>query len=139
MEQLVFDKQRRKSSGYITLVSVLIIGAIGVTLTTAVILAGVSTSQTSFTLEQGKEARALADACAEEALQQIRDNASYTGSSGLTYSNGTCTYSVVSTGGENRTIEAEGLVGTIRRRAELTIDTISPQINIVTWQEVADF
>ena len=135
MEQRAYDKQR----GYATLVSILVIGAIGVSITTAMILTGVSTSDSSFVLEQGKEARALVDACAEEALQQIRSNTGYAGSGNLTYSNGSCSYEVVSTGGENRSVEAEGTVGTIVRRVAVEVDAVSPLINIASWQEVADF
>mgnify|MGYP001616035106 CR=1 FL=1 len=137
MEQLVYDKNYQK--GYIALITVLVTGAVGVAITVSLLLLGLGSSRTSFSLEQSNQAKALANACAEEALQQIRDSTPFTGTGNLTLGQGSCSYTVTSGGSQNRTITSTGTVGTIIRKVKITIDKITPSINVTSWQEVADF
>lgn len=125
-----------EESGYITLISVLVVGAVGVAISLSLILLGVSSSRTSFAVEQSNQSKALANACTEEALQQIRDATAFTGSGNLTFGQGTCSYIVTNTGGSNRTIDATGTVGTISRKVQVSITAISPLIVVSGWQEV---
>ena len=125
--------------GYIALITVLITGAIGVAIATSLLLLGLGSSRTSFALEQSNQAKALANACSEEALQQIRDSTPFTGTGSLTLGQGTCGYTVVNDGGENRTVTASGTVGTVVRKIKIIVNTINPAINLTSWQEVADF
>jgi len=129
-------KNRR---GYITLISVLVVGAVGVAIATALLMLGLTSSRTGFALVQSNQAKALANACAEEALQQIRDLTPYVGTDGLSIGSGTCTYTVTSQGGQNRTIASLGTVGTTLRKVEVILDQIYPHLVVVSWQEVADF
>jgi hypothetical protein len=126
-------------NGYVLLISVLIIGAVAVSIATALLVFGVGSSRTSLSIQQGVRARGLANACASEALQQIRDSTPFTGTSNLTLGQGTCSYTVTNTGGPNRTIISTGTVGTVVRKVKITITKINPQIVVATWQEVADF
>ncbi len=125
--------------GYIVLITVLVIGAVGMAIAVAVLWLGLGSSKSSFSLEQSSQAKALANACSEEALQQIRDSTSFTGTGNLSLGQGTCAYTVTNDGGQNRTITAIGLVGTVVRKVKITIDAINPNINVTSWQEVADF
>lgn len=125
--------------GYVTLLSVLVVGAIGTAVVTTLLLLGLSSSRTSFSYEQQEQAQGLADACTEDALQEIRDNTSYVGSGGFSAGQGSCTFTVTSQGGENRTIEATGTVDTVVRKVEVVISAINPTITISSWQNVADF
>ena len=126
-------------SGYIVLISVLVLASAGAAISIAVILLGLGSSRSSFAIEQSKAAAGLANACAEEALQQIREQTGFTGAGNLTLGNGTCAYNVSDLGGSSRRITASGTAGTIVRKASIDIDAINPQINVVSWQEVADF
>ena len=130
----IFAKQK----GYITLMSVLVMGAVGLSISVSLLLIGTGELANAFLREQSYQAKGLANACSEEALQQIRDNTSYTGTASLTLGQGTCTYTVTNTGGENRTIASSGTVGTIIRKVEVLVDAINPQINVISWQEVSD-
>lgn len=125
--------------GFIALITVLVTGAVGTAIAVSLLLLGLGSSRTSFALEQSNQAKALANACSEEALQQIRDSALFTGSNTFTFGQGTCSYTVTSQEGSNRTVTASGTVSTIIRKVKITIDQISPNINITAWQEVADF
>ncbi len=125
-------------SGYITLISVLVVGAVGVAVATSLILLGLGSSRTSFAVEQSGQAKALANACAEEALQQIRDSTPFTGSGSLTLGRGTCGYTVTSQGGQNRTITSSSTVNSVIRKVQVIISAITPAITVTSWQEVAD-
>lgn len=125
--------------GYIALITVLVVGAIGTAVAAAIILFGLATSRTSFARVQSNQAMALANACAEEALQQIRDSSPFTGSGNLTLGQGTCAYAVTNLGGQNRSITSSGAVGTVVRKVGILIDKVRPSISITSWQEVGDF
>lgn len=127
------------SKGYVTLITVLVIGVIGVAISISLLLLGLGSSRTSFALEQSNQAKALTNACTEEALQQIRDSTPFEGTRNLTLDQGTCTYTVTKLAGQNRTITATGTAGTIVRKASITLDKITPSINITSWQEVVDY
>ncbi len=126
-------------TGYITLLSILVVAAVGVAITTSLILLGLGSARTSFVVEQSNQTKALANACAEEAMQQIKNSTPFTGSGSLTLGQGTCSYTVTNTGGQNRTIIASGVVGAITRKISITINQISPAIVVTSWQEVADY
>ena len=100
---------------------------------------GLITSTSSFVFQQSFQARELAHSCAEEALEQIRESALFTGSGNLTFGAATCAYSVIDTGGETKRIEATGHVGEFLQMVRVEIIAINPQIQISSWREVASF
>lgn len=132
-------KSYKLQAGYVALITVLVTGAVGVAIAVSLLLLGLGSSRTSFALEQSNQAKALANACAEEALQQIHDSTPFEGSANITLGQGNCSYTVTKQTGQNRTITASGTVGSIVRKVKIIIDKITPNINIVSWQEVADF
>lgn len=127
----------RKPNGFITLISVLILGAVGVAIMSSLILLGLGSSRTSFAIEQSLQARGLADACGEEALNTIRGNTVYTGTTSVTLGNGTCSFTVTNTGGTTRSVTALGTVGAIIRHVTIVVATVNP-ITLTSWQEVAN-
>ena len=136
--KLRFSFLTRKESGYIALISVLVIGAIGLSVTIGILLIGMGVSRSSFVYRQSMQALGLADACAEEALQQIRSNTAFTGTSSLTLGSGTCSYTVASTGGSTNSITAFGTVGTVIRRVAISTSANTPRILISSWQETSN-
>ena len=123
--------------GFITLISVLLTSVVGLTIALSLLLLGLGSSKTSLALSQSNEAKSLANACAEEALQQIRTSTSYAGSGDLTLGQGICTYTVTGPS-VPKTITASGTVGTIIRRVSISVNAVNPRIVISSWQEVAD-
>lgn len=121
--------------GYIGLISVLFVGAVGTVIAVTVLLLGLATSRTSFALVQSAQARALADACAEEALQRIRDFVPFSGNGTLTLGSGSCNYTVTRLSGQNRTVSAAGFVGAMVRRVSVSVTQINPTVTAF-WQEV---
>ncbi len=76
-------------NGYSALISVLGIGAIATMVTVAVLSLGLASSRTSFVTGQSFQAMALADACIEEALEQIANSVPFTGNGTLSLGQGT--------------------------------------------------
>ncbi|MDP3962890.1 MAG: hypothetical protein Q8Q39_00105 [bacterium] len=134
MLQPVSDKK-----GFITLISVLVVSAVGLSIALSLLLLGLGSSQTSFALAQSMQARSLANACAEESLRRVKNSLSFSGTSSLTFFGGTCTYSVANIGAQSRTITISGAVGTIVRKVSISISQITPFINVVSWQEIDNF
>lgn len=120
---------------FVSLIGVLILGAVGLSISVYIILLSLSSSRSSFSLIQSGQARTLANACAESALEQIRETPTYTGTTSLTLNSGSCSYTVANTGGETRTVSVTATVSSVVRRLAITITAISPVITTGTWQE----
>lgn len=120
--------------GYITLISVLVLGAIGTAIAVAILLIGISTSQNAAIYRQSSIAEATATACVEEGLQKIRENTNFTGTGNLTFSPGTCTYTVSDQAGV-RTVVGVGVMNSTTRKATAIISAFNPMITLTSWQE----
>lgn len=136
MNSIFFHK--KQIDGYITLLAVLVVGAVGMAIATSLLLLGIGASRTSFAHEQSQQARALANACAEEGLEQIRLATAYTGTGNLTLGQGICSYTVTTTGGTTRTVIASGTVGTLVRKVSIVVTVLNPTITLSSWTEVAN-
>jgi hypothetical protein len=121
--------------GYVTLISMLVIGAVGLSVALSLILLGMGSARSSFALEQSNAAKGLANACAEEALQQIWNLDTFVGSGNLTLGLGNCTYTV-SSATVPKTITISATVGTIVRKISITLDQVRPYLHPLSWQEV---
>lgn len=124
---------------YLMLISVLIVSAIMTGIVVSITFWGTDQTRSALLGVQASQAKALANACAEQALQYIRSDVSYSGSGNLSLTGGTCSYTVINAGGANFTINATGTAGNAIRKIEILISQVNPQINITSWQEVADF
>lgn len=129
--------QPRRESGYIALLSVLILGAAAVAICLVLLTSGADSQRAGIVEQQSKQARALATACAEEALQQIHDNIAFAGSNTLSIGQGSCTYTVTVATGTTRTIVVSGTVGTVVRKNQVSVTIGASNITISTWQEIS--
>lgn len=123
------------NEGFITLVSVLVASAVGLSIALSLLLLGLGSSRTGLALSQSIQARGLANACAEEALRKTKNSLIFSGTSTLALSGGICTYAVTNTGGQTRTITTSGTVGTVVRKVSISISQITPFIVVASWQE----
>jgi len=123
------------NKGYVTLISILVLSAVGLSVVVSLVLLSVGSSRSSFILEQSNQAMFLANACAEEALMQIWNGDNFVGSGNLTLGQGTCTY-LISNASTPKTIAVSGTVGTVTRRISITIDSVNPYIHPSSWQEI---
>ncbi|MBI3495146.1 hypothetical protein HY065_00795 [Candidatus Berkelbacteria bacterium] len=130
---------RHSTSGFITMLSVLIASALGTVVAVSLLELGIGATKAAAAFGYSRQARSLGSACGEVALQKIADSQGYTGSDTIPLGAGSCTYTVSSDGGQNDTITASGTVGTTVRKIKITIDQIQPKIHVTSWQEVADY
>ncbi|MFH1253111.1 MAG: hypothetical protein V1664_02140 [Candidatus Uhrbacteria bacterium] len=134
MVQPVYDNQ-----GFIALIGVLVAGSIAVTVASAVLFFGSDFSRSALLIQQSYQAKALARACADSGLLQLHNNTSFSGTGSLTLGRGSCSYTVANLGGNNRRVQASGTIGNVVRKMEISINAVTPRLNVASWQEVADF
>jgi hypothetical protein len=138
--QAKMSLRSNKSSprGYIALLSVIALGAVGLAVTTSLLLTGLLSSRTNFTMQQKIQARMAATSCAEEALRQILDTEITSGTGTLMFETGSCTYTVTSTS-SSPLVQAQGVSGTAVSKINVILASSTPRIKLSSWQEVEDF
>ncbi len=133
-----------QQSGYITLITVIAIAAIGSLVGLLLLFSGVTSSKTSLSIQQSAQAKAGADGCAELALAAIQANIVLTTPSSANYTidatnKTTCTYTITGTS-PNYVIDAVGVADAsgknIKKRANITLNRVGPTLNIYSWQEI---
>lgn len=126
-----------KQQGYIALLAVIIVGAAATAIALVLLTTGTNTQRSSLAEQQSMQARQLAHACAEEALQIVHDTTAYTGTSSLAMGQGNCSYTVANTGAATRAITTTGTVGSVVRKVAVYVTISSSSISITSWQEVS--
>ncbi len=135
MQQLTNKKER----GFIVLISTLVVGAVAVAITASVILFGLSSSRTSFSLVNKIQSYWAGNGCIEEVLENVREDTGFAGSGHYAIGQGFCDYTIINTGGETREIRSEGVVNDTYTRIKVIVSDINPEILIGSWQEVDAF
>lgn len=122
------------------MLATLVVSAIGVAIATSVLLLGIGSSRSSFALEQSAQAKALANACSEHALNMLRLNDGYAGNENIVMGGQACFIETVGgTGPSNRTVRASATVGEVTRKVRVSGIDVSAAPSIVRWEEVADY
>ncbi|MDO8424635.1 MAG: hypothetical protein Q7S70_01700 [bacterium] len=126
-------------NGYIALISILIISAVLLITAVGSSLLSISEANIGLKKSQGSEVFYSATACAEEALQKIRESPSFSGSGNLAVGEGNCGYAVENLGDQNRLVTASGTIQNATGKIKIAIDQVLPNIHITSWQQSADF
>ncbi len=116
--------------------SVLVMGAIGVSVGLSLILLGIDAGRSNSALADSLRARGLADACAEHALNALRLSSSYAGDETIAFSLGTCSILPVQGAGAEKTIRVSGASGGATRKIEIVTSALQPNISIESWTEM---
>ncbi len=127
---------KKSQEGYIALISLLIIAAVTLVISTSLTIVSISEAQASLSFTEGIEARYMAESCTEEALLRLRDNSAYT-SGTLTIENDSCTINI--TGGNPYTITVTGSTSTVptyTKKIQIIAKKAGRSINIISWQEI---
>jgi hypothetical protein len=136
------------NQGYITLLSVIAVGALSAIIATSLLFSGTTSLQTTRTLQEGVQARALAHTCAERALIQIKNDPSASGSTEITEQPGSCTYFIQNNNDEESIVQSRGIVNSVTKKLLLTVPKTTTTtddglpittLHDVVWLEVADF
>ena len=135
----LFHKKNSVRRGYIALLSVIVIGTIGVAVMMSVLLFGISSSKTDYALQQGGSAKIVASSCGEEALQRLLETGSTSMSGGLSLASGTCSYTVSSPSGQDIVLEIVGQYAETVSKIRIIVATTTPFIILSSWQDVGDF
>ncbi|MBL8030244.1 MAG: hypothetical protein JNN11_03275 [Candidatus Doudnabacteria bacterium] len=136
------NSTQKQSEGYIVLGSVIILSAIGTVVSTALLLFSLNASNTNFSAQKSIQSRNLAAACAEQALDSLRQDPSYTGIENNALEEGSCEILGVEQSGSLYTIKTQGNAdntsGKILIQAE-RLTASSTNMQIISWLDVADF
>ena len=135
---MIRPRSESKPGGFVMLLTAVIVGAVGISIATSILLLGLGASRNSFVLEQSNQAKALATACVEEGLERIRLQSNFTGTNTLVLGQGSCTYTVSSQGGQRRTVTTVATVGSVTRKIRVELNRITAPMRLTVWQEVAD-
>jgi hypothetical protein len=126
--------------GYIALTSLLIAAALVVALAVGLTARSMSSSATSLDFQESARAKALAGACAEEAISRLSANLSYTGNETIMVGDSGCEIrAIAGSGGSNRSIETQATVNGYTAKLRVLVSSFSPQVTIGSWREVSDF
>lgn len=122
--------------GYITLIAVIVVGALATAVGIAFLSRGITSSKNTISLEASIRAHINADTCAERALEQIRTATSDINPGRITFDDGSCSYTIRDNGGAGRTISAMGISGTGIQKISVEIEGLNPFITVSSWSAV---
>lgn len=121
--------------GFSTLFAVLLLGGVALTLTLTLSTSSLWSIRSSRDAGVSNTAKSLVNACAEIALEAMRENNSYTGTGNVTLNGNTCSYTVTNTGGTTRSLSVTGTVRDITRNLSITTSAFNP-LTVSSWQEI---
>jgi hypothetical protein len=125
--------------GFITILSVVLIGAVAVALTTAVLYMSTNNLVVDREANDSLVARHYAESCGQIALQGLRDNQNFSGTTSYAFLEGGCSAYIENLGGGVANISAMGTSSLAVRKVKISTSALRPDIIISSWQEVADF
>lgn len=137
MAQFLFDHQKRKR-GFAVLMIVLVLAAAGLTMASSAAFLGLGSLESAYDFQNGEEALAIADSCMEESLERIRENSLYGIGQGiivLAVFDGSCTISIIDSGGNQRVVETQGIFKEYHRRITANVAVSGNSVVMNSWQE----
>ncbi|KKQ35859.1 MAG: hypothetical protein US52_C0014G0004 [candidate division WS6 bacterium GW2011_GWA2_37_6] len=124
---------------YVLLTTVIIIAIVTTLLVANMIAINTESTVSVGVLRDSKEALFLSDACAEVAIDKLKDNNTYTGNEVLNISSESCSILLVQgTGNTNRTVQTTSTVGDSTQKVQIVITQLNPDTQIASWKVVAD-
>jgi len=132
--------QLSQKKGYIALITAIIIGAVTLSMVITSAYIGITQGANSLLFSNNLETVNLASACAEEALMKIKNDPNYGGNETINLENGQCQIlPIINIGGQSRIIETTGTINAVTKKIKIQVSQIDPTMQIILWQEVADF
>ena len=126
---------RCDNRGVIALMAMVIVAAIGVVVITGLLMRGTGETHTALVSAHAAAARALAEACAERALNQLRLSPSYAGGESLTLPSGSCqVVNVLGSGTTNRAIQTSATVSSTVQKLVVVVSSTQPRLEIASWK-----
>lgn len=120
--------------GVMLLLTILITGAVALTVSIHLALRGIGELDMGFAGSQSQKALSIAEGCLEEALFALSRDPSYAGSE-LNLGEGSCVIEVTGDGAE-RQVTARARVDRWVRSVQARVDLSTPSITLREWREV---
>ena len=133
------------NKGYVALMSVLVISAVGTVVAVSLLTVGTISQNTIFTVQKERSAESLSQACVNVALEKIRLDAEYAGDEVISFGINQCDILPIDINGETYTIRTTGLVDTIVRKSRAVVvrtedvETFVVTLALESWSDVMDF
>lgn len=124
--------------GFSTLLIVVIAGSSALALVLWISTSSLWAVRSSADADASHRARALANACAEVALEMVREQTGFSGGGGFSIGNDRCEYEVSSAGGNRRIVRATGFAAEHVQKVEVVTIAFNP-LTVESWREVGDF
>lgn len=124
----------KKINGFSTLLTVIILGSISLSIAIWMSTSSLWSLTGSIDSKVSEKVKALVNACAEVALEEMADNNYFFGNDTVTIDGDDCNYEVIYDGGTNRTITVTGTIGNITRELEITTSDFN-SIVVDSWLE----
>lgn len=133
--------QPKKHKGFVILIAVIFLAAIGAVVSSSIILLGLNSSLNNSVVKNSFQASLLSDSCQEYTMLQIKDNSDYVGDEIINTNFGTCNILPVTKNNNTFTIytTAEYADTYLKIKAIITKDEESGLITIESYQQLADF
>jgi len=120
--------------GMTALLMIIVVGSATLILGLSITFLGLGGLEQGYTSQKGGEAFALADACVEEALQQLFVDNNYVGGD-LNIFDGSCIITIAG-GAINKTLTVEANKDEYINTQQLEVELIDGSISITSWQEI---
>ena len=124
-----------KHKGFSTLFIVIILGSFVLGLAFLFSNTNISILKSSLNFENSAKSRALANSCAEFALEKIKIDNNYAGTDFLVIESSECSFTVTNEGLDNRLIIISATVDSIFSKIKIETISFNP-LEIFSWQEV---
>lgn len=120
--------------GVMLLLTVLITGAVALTVSIHLALRGIGELDMGFAGSQSQKVFALTEGCLEEALFALSRDPSYGGGE-LRFGEGACRIEVRGNGAE-REMLVRGAIDRWVRKVEVEVDISTPSVTLLDWREI---
>lgn len=133
-------KKDKDNSGFIALTSVIIISSFFVVIFAGMFFSAISQIEKADDRGFATKALSLANSCAEEALNNLKNSLAYEGDETISIGDYTCSILEIDATDDSRVIKVEGEVGGYVKRVQLDVDVFDhPYLVIMDWRIVPFF
>jgi len=135
-----FRRGGARETGFIALISILIVGALILTISVGLSLRSIGESGMSLDEQESNRALALANVCAETAAMKLVSIFHYAGNESIIEAGESCDILPISgSGNMNRTVKTQSTVSGYTRKIRVKVAQVSPLMVILSWEEVGEF
>lgn len=130
----------KNKHGFIALTSILIIGSLVLLISIGLSARSISETKIALSQQLSNRALALADACAEYALNELKADLNYPGNESIIIDGSdSCDILPIETSGSDKIVKTRSIISGYAKKIRITVSQTSPEILISSWIEVPDF